>query len=128
MDNDDSSFNPYASSSRRLSSDVFSDQQSQDSFFVTKNKTESLSIPPQLDRIPEVGKSSNLDITPSGNMEDLENSKGKMKFLKVVLMYSRSILFLFLKSMVNKKIQLRGSCYKKYRVFNDVRSLRNHEC
>ncbi|XP_018568410.1 WASH complex subunit 2 [Anoplophora glabripennis] len=76
VDTDESFFNPYASSSRRLSSDVFSDQQSQDSFFVTKNKTESVSVVPPLDKIPEVSKFSNLDITPSGNLEDLEDSKG----------------------------------------------------
>lgn len=101
MDADDSSFNPYASSSRRLSLDVFSDQQSQDSFFVTKNRTESVNVAPQLDSIPEVGQSdSNLEITPSGNLEDLEDSKGKRFFFFLKYMFFRSIRYAFDKENV----------------------------
>ncbi|KAF2882466.1 hypothetical protein ILUMI_23691 [Ignelater luminosus] len=77
----DDSFNPFASSSRRFSSDIFNEQQSSDSFFVTKNKshidiqyaTQSnlgsiKEIPdPQLD----ASSYSNVEITPSGNVDDL---------------------------------------------------------
>lgn len=71
---DSSSFYPYASSTRRLSSDIFSDEQSQDSFFVTKNRTDS--IAPILEQITENSESeSKIDyLTTSGLEEDFEGS------------------------------------------------------
>ncbi|KAJ8978797.1 hypothetical protein NQ317_015522 [Molorchus minor] len=83
VDTDDSSFYPYASSSRRLSSDIFSEQQSQDRLFVTNSKTESINVaPPQLDIIHEDPKVSYVDITPSGNLDDLDDSKEDSVFVK----------------------------------------------
>ncbi|KAJ8963320.1 hypothetical protein NQ318_018789 [Aromia moschata] len=77
----DSTFCPYASSSRRLSSDIFSEEHSQDSLFVAKNKTDSTSLaPPSLDVIPEDAKVTHIDITPSGRLEDLEQSTGDSVF------------------------------------------------
>lgn len=80
---DDSSFYPHASSSRRLSSDIFSDQQSQDSFFVTKNKTESVN-PASLGVIPEVTQQDITDITPSGDIRDFDSSTGINNVLKKI--------------------------------------------
>lgn len=74
-DTDDSSFFPHASSSRRLSSDIFSEQQSQDSFFVTKNKIESTN-PANLGVIPEVTQANITDITPSGDIKEFDSTEG----------------------------------------------------
>ncbi|XP_050312174.1 WASH complex subunit 2 isoform X2 [Anthonomus grandis grandis] len=73
----ESSFNPYASSSRRLSSDIFNEQQSQDSFFVTKNHPENQSQPSGLNQIsemPEESVSKLENFTPSGQMADFDAS------------------------------------------------------
>lgn len=67
-DSDVSAFYPESSSTRRLSIDLFNDDYSSDNLFITKNKTE---VVPSLQDIPEVTVSSNLDVTPSGNPEDL---------------------------------------------------------
>lgn len=75
-DTDDSSFFPHASSSRRFSSDIFNEQQSQDSFFVTKNKTESIN-PASLGVIPEVTQANITDITPSGDLKEFDNTEGR---------------------------------------------------
>ncbi|CAH1962932.1 unnamed protein product [Acanthoscelides obtectus] len=45
VDSDDSSFYPHASSSKRFSSDIFAEQQSQDKLFVTGSTTESSVFP-----------------------------------------------------------------------------------
>ncbi|CAG9770116.1 unnamed protein product [Ceutorhynchus assimilis] len=73
---DDSSFNPHASSSRRLSSDIFNEQQSQDSFFVTKNHTENAQTSnlQKIAETPDESISKIENLTPSGNLEDLEGS------------------------------------------------------
>lgn len=68
---------PPASSSRRLSSEIFGEQQSQDSFFVTKNKTESVN-PVSLDVIPEVGQADVTDITPSGDLQNFDSTTGEL--------------------------------------------------
>ncbi|KAG5900057.1 hypothetical protein JTB14_016031 [Gonioctena quinquepunctata] len=70
-DTDDSSFYPYASSSRRLSSDISREQQSQDSFFDTKNKSESAALEPSL----EYSEITTIDVTPSGCLEDLDSTE-----------------------------------------------------
>jgi len=73
---DSSSFYPYASSTRRLSSDIFADEQSQDSFFVTKNRTDSIAPAPILEQITEnsEGESKIEYLTTSGLEEDFEGS------------------------------------------------------
>ncbi|CAH1099543.1 unnamed protein product [Psylliodes chrysocephalus] len=75
IDTLESSFTPYASSSRRLSSDIFSDQQSQDSFFLTKNKAESTANRSHLEIITEDSKMSTIDVTPSGELEESTTSE-----------------------------------------------------
>lgn len=79
METDDS-FNPFASSSRRFSSDIFNEQQSSDSFFVTKNKSQvdthvTQSNLGSIKEIPDpqvdASSYSNVEITPSGNVDDL---------------------------------------------------------
>ncbi|CAH0548990.1 unnamed protein product, partial [Brassicogethes aeneus] len=89
-DLDADSFNPYASSSRRLSSDIFNDQQSNDSFLVTKNKSEI----PTMESIAETSiknggdasnkedSESNVDITPSGDVEDFNSTEEETPKLK----------------------------------------------
>ncbi|KAK4885466.1 hypothetical protein RN001_001737 [Aquatica leii] len=69
----DESFSPYASSSRRFSSDIFNEQQSNDSFFVTKNEVQSnLEIIPEASYIQTSDSSQSIiEITPSGCIDDL---------------------------------------------------------
>ncbi|KAB0791810.1 hypothetical protein PPYR_03610 [Photinus pyralis] len=75
----DESFSPHATSSRRFSTDIFSDQQSNDSFFVTKNKSQfEPHVQSNLEIIPETSytqdgdvSESNLEITPSGEIDSL---------------------------------------------------------
>lgn len=75
----DESFSPHATSSRRFSTDIFNDQQSNDSFFVTKNKSQFEShVQSNLEIIPESSytqdgdvSESNLEITPSGEIDSL---------------------------------------------------------
>ncbi|KAF5286996.1 hypothetical protein FQA39_LY16110 [Lamprigera yunnana] len=76
----DESFSPHASSSRRFSSDIFNEQQSNDSFFVTKNKSH-VDTHSTLHIIPEVASEitqSSFEITPSGKEDELftESSVG----------------------------------------------------
>nr|XP_023017779.1 WASH complex subunit 2 isoform X2 [Leptinotarsa decemlineata] len=75
---DDSSFYPYASSSRRLSSDIFSEQQYQDSLFVTKSGADSATVPSNLDIIQEVSNISTVNITPSENIPGMETTDNKI--------------------------------------------------
>lgn len=96
----DDSFIPHASSSRRLSSDIFNDQQSQDSFFITKNKTEPVNSA-SLDAIPEMAQADVTDITPSGDIKDLDSTTGK--YTKYYLKQSFSLLN-FLESEKYQKI------------------------
>ncbi|CAG9820659.1 unnamed protein product [Phaedon cochleariae] len=74
-DTDDSSFCPHASSSRRLSSDIFSDQQSQDSFFITKSRMDSATASSNLGIITET-----TDSTGSNSDNLLESTNADLKY------------------------------------------------
>ncbi|KRT85057.1 hypothetical protein AMK59_1991, partial [Oryctes borbonicus] len=72
LDTDTSSFYPYATSSRRFSNDLFNEEQSNDSLFSAKNNINSFepNIPPSITEDTEESL-SNVDITPSGKLEDV---------------------------------------------------------
>ncbi|XP_030757396.1 WASH complex subunit 2 [Sitophilus oryzae] len=86
VEGDDSSFYPYASSSRRFSSDLFREQQGQDSFQITKNITaeNSMKIQPILENNAEKhDNSTKIDcFTPSGTLGDFEDDEDSIFFEK----------------------------------------------
>lgn len=85
VENDISSFHPYVSSSRRFSSDLPSEEQSTDSLLASRNVFHSFepNVPPSI--IEDVEDSvTNLEITPSGKLDDLYSEPSEVKQLKSV--------------------------------------------
>lgn len=79
----DDTFAPYASSSRRLSTSIFSEEQSNDNFFITRTKSVGEATGPRhtLGDISEDSKSASesfLEITPSGNLDNIYESADRM--------------------------------------------------
>lgn len=75
----DDTFAPCASSSRRQSTSIFSEDQSNDNLFITRSKSasEPLRARQPLGDISEASRSSNssfFDITPSGNPDKIYES------------------------------------------------------